>query len=52
MRYHQFNKKEDLMTEVCFSRSEMLENGKIRLYGTWEWTSGDQLKGKSILEEI
>lgn len=26
-------------------------NGKIRLHETWEWTSGDQSKGQSIIEE-
>jgi hypothetical protein len=30
----------------------MLENGKIRLYETWQWTSGDLTKGTSIIEEI
>jgi hypothetical protein len=29
-----------------------MENGKIRLYEEWQWTSGDQSKGSSILEEI
>lgn len=52
MCYHQINKKDEIMTGICFSTPEILENGKIRLYETWEWTSGDNSKGKSILEEI
>lgn len=52
MRYHQINDKEELMTGVCFSRPEKLANGKIRLHESWEWTSGDQSKGQSIIEEI
>ena len=40
------------MTGICFSKPEIMENGKIRLYETWEWTSGDNSKGNSILEEI
>lgn len=52
MRYHQINNKNELMTGICMSTPEILANGKIRLHEEWEWTSGDQSKGKSILEEI
>lgn len=52
MRYHQINRKGELMTGKCFSKPEILENGKIRLHETWEWTSGDKSKGASILEEL
>ena len=52
MRYHQVNTKGELMTGVCFSEPEIMDNGKIRLYEAWEWTSGDRSKGNSILEEI
>ena len=52
MRYHQVNEYGQLMTGICTSRPEMLENGKIRLHETWEWTSGDRSKGQSILEEL
>jgi len=51
MCYHQVNDKGELMTGICKSRPEMLENGKIRLHESWEWTSGDKSKGKSIIEE-
>ncbi len=51
MRYHQVNEKGQLMTGICFSKPEILTNGKIRLYETWEWTSGDKSKGKSIIEK-
>lgn len=52
MGYHQINHQGQLMTGRCFSRPEILANGKIRLHETWEWTSGDYSKGKSVLEEI
>ena len=52
MRYHQVNTKGELMTGTCNSKPEILENGKIRLHETWEWTSGDKSKGTSVLEEI
>jgi hypothetical protein len=51
MRYHQVNDKDELMTGICISTPEMLENGKIRLYEKWEWTSGDKSKGQSIIDE-
>ena len=51
IRYHQVNDKDELMTGVCKSIPEILENGKIRLYESWEWTSGDKSKGQSIIEE-
>jgi len=51
MRYHQVNQKGELMTGICKSKPEILENGKIRLHENWEWTSGDKSKGTSIIEE-
>ena len=51
MRYHQVNDKGEIMTGKCQSVPELLTNGKIRLHETWEWTSGDYSKGKSIIEE-
>ncbi len=52
MRYHQINNKGEIMTGKCFSKPEILENGKIRLYESWQWTSGDGSTGNSILDEI
>ena len=51
MRYHQLNRKGELMTGHCISTPEMLENGKVRLYEKWKWTSGDLSEGESMLEE-
>lgn len=51
MRYHQVNDRNELMTGICISVPEILPDGKIRLYESWEWTSGDKSKGNSILEE-
>lgn len=51
MRYHQVNDKGELMTGICRSTPELMENGKIRLHEQWEWTSGDKSKGTSIIEE-
>ena len=51
MRYHQVNNNGEIMTGICKSNPEILENGKIRLHESWQWTSGDKSKGKSIIEE-
>lgn len=52
MRYHQVNRKGELMTGICHSRPETLESGRIRLHETWQWTSGDCSKGTSVIEEM
>lgn len=52
MRYHQVNSSGELMTGICKSVPEVLPNGKIRLYETWQWTSGDGYSGTSVIEEI
>lgn len=52
MRYHQVNAQGELMTGICRSIPELLENGNIRLHETWQWTSGDRSEGRSIVEEI
>lgn len=52
MRYHQVNKNGELMTGICSSTPEILLSGKIKLHESWQWTSGNKSKGKSILEEI
>jgi hypothetical protein len=52
MRYHQINSKGQIMTGICKSRPELLHNGKIRLHENWQWTSGDNSSGYSIIEEV
>lgn len=52
MRYHQMNTKGELMTGMCSSKPKILANGKIRLHEKWQWTSGDESEGHSILEEV
>ncbi len=51
MCYHQVNNKDEIMTGICKSTPEILENGKIRLHESWQWISGDKSKGQSIIEE-
>lgn len=52
VRYHQINTKGELMTGICQSTPEILNDGRIRLHERWHWTSGDCSEGNSILEEM
>ncbi len=52
MRYHHLTVDGELKTCVCRSIPEFLENGKIRLHESWQWTSGTCEKGTSILDEL
>lgn len=52
MRYHHVNKEGRIMTGTCYSIPEILPNGKIRLQEQWQWTSGDNSSGESVVEEI
>lgn len=51
MHYHQINYKDEIMTGICKSKPEILDNGKIQLHEKWQWTSGDKSKGESIIQE-
>lgn len=51
MRYHQVNDRNEIMTGMCRSTPEVMDNGKIRLHESWQWTSGDRSAGRSVLEE-
>ena len=52
IQYHQVNMDGQINSGTCTSRPELMPNGKIRLYESWQWTSGDKSSGTSILEEI
>jgi len=52
MRYQHVNRKRELMTGLCRSIPEILQDGRIRLHETWQWTCGDRSAGTSIIEEI
>lgn len=52
MRYQHLSTDGNLKTGKCISKPQLLEDGRIRLDESWEWTSGDLSKGNSIIEEI
>lgn len=51
MHYHHVNNEGKLMAGFCHSKPELLPDGRIRLHEQWQWTTGNQTKGSSILEE-
>ena len=52
MRYQHLSEDGTFKTGICRSKPEILTDGRIRLHEAWQWTSGDQSKGSSIIEEI
>jgi hypothetical protein len=52
MSYHQVELGGVIKTGKCVSTPELLPDGRIRLYESWEWTCEDFSKGKSIIEEM
>ena len=52
MRYQHVNQANELMTGHCRSVPELLPDGRLRLHERWQWTSGDESSGESVIEEI
>jgi hypothetical protein len=52
MRYQHVNRAGQIMTGICHSVPETLPDGRLRLHETWQWTSGDLSKGRSVVEEV
>jgi hypothetical protein len=52
MRYHHVNAKGKLMTGMCSSTPEVLEDGRLRMHERWRWTDGGEGEGESVLEEV
>ncbi len=52
VRYHHVNDRGELRTGTCRSVPEPLPDGRLRLHETWQWTSGDQSQGTSVIEEV
>ncbi len=52
MRYHHVDVLGHLKTGICRSCPEILDDGRIRLHESWQWTCDDHSKGDSIIEEV
>lgn len=51
-RYHHINKDLQLMAGKCLSTPELLPDGRIKFIEKWQWLSGDNSLGQSVIEEI
>jgi hypothetical protein len=52
MRYQHITTDGLIKAGRCASRPEILVDGRIRLYETWQWTEGGTESGESIVEEV
>lgn len=52
MRYQHVNQEGHLRTGICWAAPELLPDGRVRLQECWQWTSGDESRGRSVVEEI
>jgi hypothetical protein len=50
--YHHIDDAGVLKSGRCKSTAEILNDGRIRLHESWEWTNGGDGKGSSVIEEI
>jgi GNAT superfamily N-acetyltransferase len=50
--YSHLNDDNEIRTGKCISNPQILPDGRIRLYESWQWTNGDLSRGESIIEEI
>ncbi len=52
MRYGHVNVEGQMMTGSCYSKPEVLADGRLKMHETWQWTSGDESSGTSLLIEV
>ena len=52
LRYAYVNQQGELLTGTSLSTPEVLTDGRIRLHEDFQFTSGTQEKGVSVVEEI
>lgn len=52
MRYQHLSTDGELKTGECTSVPEELEDGRLRLHETWQWTCGSRATGSSVIEEV
>ena len=50
--YQHQNVEGKFMTGKCLSTPEVMNDGRIKLLEKWQWTSGNQSAGESVIEEI
>ena len=51
-RYAHVGADGEVRTGTCRSTPEALADGRLRLHEVWQWTSGDESSGESVVEEV
>ena len=50
--YQHLNGDKTLRIGKCASRPESLDDGRLRLFETWQWLDGERQTGTSVLDEL
>jgi hypothetical protein len=50
--YHHVNAAGQVMAGQCHSTPEILPDGRLRFHEEWQWLTGDQSTGTSVIEEV
>lgn len=50
--YHHINRSGKLMAGKCRSTPSFDADGKLILHENWQWLTGDQSTGQSVIEEV
>ncbi|MCL1989626.1 MAG: n-acetylglutamate synthase [Defluviitaleaceae bacterium] len=50
--YQHLNHKMEIRMGNCHSMPQVMPDGKLQLYETWQWLNGDCSKGESMLKEV
>ncbi|MCG8328774.1 MAG: hypothetical protein MI974_13870 [Chitinophagales bacterium] len=50
--YHHINSNGELKVGQCKSTPEILEDGRLKFHEEWQWGTGDNSSGKSVIVEI
>lgn len=51
MRYHHLNRRGEVVAGTCRSRIETGPDGTLQLHEQWQWFTGDQSSGSSVVAE-
>ncbi|WP_191561235.1 n-acetylglutamate synthase [Metabacillus idriensis] len=51
-KYNHVNVKDEIRGGHCFSKPEVLSDGRIRLHENWKWFDRDQTEGESVIDEV
>ncbi len=50
--YQHINLLGEIRSGICTSRIETLDDGRLRMYESWQWFDKDRSEGTSVIEEV